>query len=335
MNQKHSIPRRQFLQILALGGAAGLAWKLGLGLNEELETASETRLLMGTVVNLTVIGGRGVSASAVTACLNHMQELEAILSRFQSGSQLSQLNRTGELQQASPHLLTLLEQAHRISELSDGAFDITVKPLVDLYQTYQAARQGLPPDDLIRDRLHLVDYRAVLTHGEHVSLGAPGMAVTLDGIAKGYIVDQGVAVLRQHGLENVLVEAGGDLMACGRRDDDRPWTVGLQPPRQTVNGVMAKFSIHDQAAATSGDYIQTFTPDYSEYHILDPRTGVSPAGLASATVIAPGAAGADALATTLMVLGVEKGLALIRRLPGHEAYLISKDLQTYQTAGLE
>ena len=104
------------------------------------------------------------------------------------------------------------------------------------------------------------------------------MGITLDGIGKGYIVDAGTAVLREHGFSNVLVEAGGDLMASGKKEAAQPWRVGVQPPRPQTDKVLARFNLNNQAAATSGDYMQPFSADLSQHHILDPRTGYSAPG---------------------------------------------------------
>jgi thiamine biosynthesis lipoprotein len=270
---------------------------------------------------------------AVQACLDRMTGLEQVLSRFIPESQVSQLNRDGRLAGADVHLLEVIEQSRQISERSEGAFDITIQPLVRLYQDCLAAGDGLPGEDAVQRACRLVDYRCLSVSGDQVSLGLPGMAVTLDAIAKGYIVDQGVAVLRDRGFPDVLVEAGGDLLAAGQKGEGVPWRIGLQPPRQGMHGFTARLNLHDQAAATSGDYFQPFSPDLSEYHILDPRRGHSSPELASATILAPTAALADGLATAVMVLGVEGGLTLVRRFSGCQAYLVTKGLRVYHTQG--
>lgn len=289
---------------------------------------------MGTVVNLTVVNDDPQAAqAAIDDCLNRMQALEEVLSRFKPDSELSQLNREGSLAQAHPALLALMGQAQEIGELSGGAFDVTVKPLVDLYQYYQVTANTLPPDAEIRRVLERVGYRQVAVDGQRVSFDQPGMAVTLDSIAKGYIVDAGVAVLRGAGFQDVLVEAGGDLLASGYKDSATPWQIGIQSPRKTQSGLLASFSVKDNAVATSGDYAQPFTTDLRQHHILDPRTGYSAPELASVTVTAPTAAMADGLATAVMVLGPQEGLAMVDRLSQTEACLMTKETQLVQTAG--
>jgi thiamine biosynthesis lipoprotein len=157
------------------------------------------------------------------------------------------------------------------------------------------------------------------------------MQITLDGIAKGAVVDGAVARLQALGFAAVLVEAGGDLRATGI---DQYWRVAVQPPRpEKTNEFVAAFELAEQAAATSGDYMNAFNPDRSLHHIVDPRLGLSPSELASTTVIAPSATDADALSTTLMVLGVKQGLALAEKLAGVEALVVAKDLQLYRSSG--
>jgi len=324
--QNGRINRRQFLQIVAVTGVAGLTLKVGLDRLNELETIQESRLLMGTVVNLTVITSNANQGRlAVSACLDRMQGLEEVLSRFKRGSQLSQLNLNGRIKNANSALLELIEQSQSLGYLSGGAFDITIKPLVDLYAAYEQQGKGLPPKEEVERLRQRVDYHQIHLVGEEVSFAMPGMAITLDGIAKGYIVDQGISTLRQFGFENVLVEAGGDLSASGEKAPDAPWRIGIQSPRKAMGQILTRLQVADQAIATSGDYMHTFTADFTEHHILDPRTGYSSPELASATVIAPTCALADGLATAMMVLGVDSGFALLESLENCQATLVKKD----------
>jgi thiamine biosynthesis lipoprotein len=204
--------------------------------------------------------------------------------------------------------------------LSQGAFDITVKPVLDAMRESRSLSQGLK---------NLVDYRLLNITDNEISFAQSGMAVTLDGIAKGSVVDGGVAKLLQLGFESVLVEAGGDMMAKGTSNGEM-WKIGITHPRSRTDYIAQVF-IRDQAVATSGDYMNYFSADFTAYHIIDPRTGQSPSELASATVIAPKAAEADALSTTMMVLGVQDGLKLIEQLPGTAALLVTKDLHIYRS----
>lgn len=315
--------------------AAGLAaWQVGIrprlaGLAE----VSVSRVLMGTVVNLTVVGEDEAAAqTAVSATLAHMSQLETILSRHQTSSQLSVLNDTGVLHQPDAALVAVLHQAQAISALSNGAFDVTVKPLVDLYQDYQA-RDELPPETAVSAILPFVNYQNLHISPAKIAFTQPGMGVTLDGIGKGYVVDEGTAVLREHGFANILVEAGGDLLAAGKKDQTTNWQIGIQSPRENGKHLLAKFGVENQAVATSGDYMQAYSADFCYHHILDPRTGYSAPDLASATVVAPSAMVADGLATAVMVMPPKEAIALLAQTAGCEGYLVTKDGKIIQTGG--
>ena len=259
---------------------------------------------MGTMVNLTVVSGDRLAAeSAAEAAFDRMAGLEAKLSRWHPDSEVSVLNRTGQLDSAGDDLLAIIELSRRISRLSDGAFDITVLPLLELYKRHKETAAGLPSAAAVQSVLELVDYRQLKVDGRRVSFDVPGMGITIDGAGKGYIVDEGVKELVRAGFSNVLLEAGGDLVATGQKRPGQPWRIGIRSPRQGSAGGPVMLDVVDRAVATSGDYMQAFTADYEHHHIIDPRTGYSSAELASCTLTAPTAAEADALATMAMVLG--------------------------------
>jgi len=323
------ISRRGFLRIVAGIGIAGLTSKLALDSIHSSETIQETRMLMGTLVNLTLIAPDRCAAiagqQAVIACLDRMSELESVFSRFKIDSQVSRLNRVGALDRPHPALLYLIELSQYVSQISNGAFDITIQPLLALYQQYQIQNLGIPPAAEIEAARRKVNYRNLEVTSTRIAFAESGMAITLDGIAKGYIVDEGVAVLRLSGFNDVLVEAGGDLIASGCSDLESSWHIGIQSPRPGHDRLIAHFDVSDLAMATSGDYMQPFTEDYSQHHILNPSTGFSSPNLASATVIAPRLAIADALATALMVMDPEAGKRLVRDL-GFRAEFINKNM---------
>lgn len=317
------------MRILAISGVAGLTLKHGLDNLAANEVVSETRMLMGTVINVKAVGPDPETASAaINACFERMSSLEGVLSRFQPESQLSRLNQTGVLKDAHPALVTVLHQSNRLSQLSGGAFDVTVKPLLDLYQS----SDGLPNEEQIQAVLSLVDYRKLDVDSRTVAFQQPGMSITLDGIAKGFIVDEGTAALQEFGFNNVVVEAGGDLMALGEKSPNSPWKIGLQAPRAEMGNLIATMNLQNQGMATSGDYIQAFTPDLANHHIIDPRSGHSSPELSSVSILAPTVTIADGLATTVMVLG-KAGLQLVEALATCEACILTKDSTVLKTSG--
>jgi thiamine biosynthesis lipoprotein len=320
-----TLSRRDFLKITALAGAAvgmGATVQRFLSNGTGMRKVSETYQLMGTIVNFVLIAESEDQAhAALQQTVDEMRRLIQMYDYRQPESPLGQLNAKGITRHAPAELIATVQQALNFGSLSHGAFDITVQPLFD------AMRSGQP---LSGEFQKLVDYRSMSINGDDISFARPGMAVTLDGIAKGSVVDGGVAMLQRLSFTNVLVEAGGDMMAKGCPNEDG-WKIGIAHPRHPSKTI-ATISIQDQAVATSGDYMNYFSSDLSAYHIIDPRTGRSPVHLASATVIAPTAAKADALSTTMMVLGVQDGLAMIEQLPGTAALLVTKDMAVYRSS---
>ncbi len=321
------VSRRDFLKITAIaGGSLAVPIVAGLVPNSPQVQLNETRSLMGTIVHLTVITpDEAAGYKALEATFSEMEKLVTIFDHRRNGSPLATLNRYGRVAASPPELITVMNKALSYGVLTNGAFDITVKPVLDRYQMVEKAD--------IERVLELVDYHQVSITGDEIAFSKPGMAVTLDGIAKGYIVDKGAALLREHGFNNVIVESGGDLLASGHAWHNDAWKVGIAHPRpDRLGGYIARFSLRDCAVATSGDYLNYFTQDFSQHHIIDPRTGVSPTELASVSVIASDATAADALSTALMVMSLEEGIALVNSLSGVQALFVSKELTIRRTA---
>jgi len=336
LNKK--LTRRDFVRISAVG--AGVLALGGLGIKELLASGgvketSETRELLGTFITIKLVDTEPErAATAIREGFAEVERLSAILSRFDPGSDLAMLNRDGFVDNASPELLGVVQKAKYISDITGGAFDVSVLPLLNLYVD-SFADGGSPPSERAIDAAKdLVGYQGIEVKDRRISLAAPGMCVTLDGIAKGFVVDQTAAMLRSQGFTRVLVAGSGDMSLRGDRDDGQPWKIGLTHPR-ALAGYYAVFQTTNQSVATSGDYENTFTPDFSWNHIIDPRVGHSPRELASATVIASDTAYADALATSSMVLGTTDAISLLERLPGVEALLIDKNMNKHTTSGFE
>jgi thiamine biosynthesis lipoprotein len=333
MTTKERLSRRDFIKITAVAGGALVGGKLLLDLFDEQRyiTLKETRVLMGTIINLAVVAHSQSDAEhAIEATFTELERQIAIFDHRSSDSPVTILNREGVLFDPTTEFLEVLEQASIVSGMTNGAFDVTVKPLIDLYQQSQP---DLPGEEEVQGALGLVDYRKLAVSTEKVHCTQPGMQITLDGIAKGFIVDAGVAQLRQLGYDNIFVEAGGDLMASGLKEGEIPWRVGVQSPREGRGVILASFSVRDQAVATSGDYMQYFSQDKSHHHILDPRTGYSAPYIASTTVLAPNCMIADAVATALMVLEPSEGIRILNQTPDVEGMLITKSMEEIKSAG--
>ncbi len=327
------IGRRRFLQIIAVAGAAGALYRFGVQ-PEEMAThvVRESRSMMGTEINLIVCGPDADGCRmAISSTFERMGDLTGRLSRHDIHSELSRLNSEGQLTAASSDLRQVLALADEISQRTDGAFDVTVLPLLDLY-----AKGSIPSPAHVAKTLDLVGYKGITSARGNIVMAVPGMGITLDGIGKGYIVDQGVAALKAAGFPNVYVEAGGDLAVTGTKPAGQPWRIGIRSPRpQDPNQMVVVKASGNLAVATSGDYMQFFSDDMRHHHIIDPRSGISPAELASATVTAPTVAMADGLATAAMVLGPEQAMQVVETMDDCEGYFVDKGLRQYRTSGFQ
>jgi len=331
--------RRQALRITAVAGlglAFGGAITAGLVRMSGLRRVRATRTQMGMRVTVTAIHPDvELARSMVEDAFTEIERLEGIFSHHRPGTALDQLNRTGVIHGAPDELLTVLVTARRFSELTGGAFDPTVAPVLALYEREFNASGGLPAAAEIDEALALVDYRAVVIHEGTVRLDKPGMALTLDGVAKGFIVDRAAAGLLAAGAERVMVEAGGDVASSGKPGGGFDgWQLAVQDPRE-ANRVLGVLTIDGEGVSTSGDYIHTFSDDRKAHHVVDPRTGRSPDGASAATIIAPTAMEADALSTGVLVLGPTEGVSLLDRLDGVEGLIIAKDGHGVRSAGLD
>ena len=326
--------RRKALQLFAVAGVVGTVFYLSFGRNKQSKVVRHSQPMMGTIINMVVCGpDEAQCREAITACITRMESLSAMLSTYVPDSAISQLNRDGILRDAPKELLDVLALSRDLSELTNGAFDPTVMPLIGHYREVKKSG-NLPGEDTIKEILKLVDYRHIVVEPSGtIRYTRPGTKATLDGIAKGYIVDQGIAVLREKGFIDTYVEAGGDLMTLGNRQDGKPWRIGIRNPRSNDLEKMDTIELSDRAIATSGDYMQYFTEDKKTHHIINPHTGFSPIDTASSSILAPTVAWADGLATATMVLGPRKSLELIETLPECEGYFIDKNLKKYQTKG--
>ena len=272
-----------------------------------------------TVVNISLEEDNADKAEDVfTLC----SDIEGIFSRTKKDSELWKLNN-GKLDSLSPEMKEVLEFSLSVSKASDGAFDITVSPLIDLWNVKE--RTSPPTDDEIEEALTQVGYKNISlspfkTNGCEIDLGA---------IAKGYAADKITEQLKNKGVENAIVDLGGNVALIGE------YTVGITDPF-TPDQLYAKIKVKDKSAVTSGAYQRYFEYNGKRYHhIIDPRTGeCADSGLASVTVISESSMQADALSTAIFVLGKE-GISLCKEFPDTDALLITNDGEIITTDGFE
>lgn len=326
------LSRRKILNIGAVASVLGAAYFFGVHPRlSQGYTLKHSRKMMGTIVNFTIIGTSRESCNEVLEkTVTHMEKLGVVLSRHNQKSPLSKLNREGILLNPDPLLVKVIHLATEMSGLTDGAFDPTVLPLLSLYKKMKSTG-NLPKQEEIDKILPLVNYRNVRVERGKIQYAVSGMGMTLDGIGKGYIVDEGVKVMNSLGFASVCIEAGGDLMVTGAKQSGAPWTIAIRNPRPEKGGKQFIIKMKNRGIATSGDYMQAFTKDRRLHHIINPATGFSPPELASCSILAPTVAQADGLATATMVMGPTKSIKLLESIQGGEGFFIGKDLSTSNT----
>lgn len=284
---------------------------------------------MGSRFEVTAVHADAKTArKAVAAAYAEIDRLEAIISSWRDTSETSRINQNAGRKpvSVSPELFGLIHRATKISALSGGIFDITFAGAGKLWD-FKAEQPQLPDPVAVRKKLNLVDYRKVHLNPKtrSVYLSEPDMRLGFGAIGKGFAANRATAVLKQHGIQSGVVNAGGDLVAFGTREDGQPWTVAVADP-QDPDAVFAWLRVDNQAVVTSGDYERFIEVDGIRYsHILDPRTGFPVRDLRSVTIICPDGELADALATTVFILGRNEGLALVNRLKNVEALLVTAE----------
>ncbi|MDP4946632.1 FAD:protein FMN transferase [Alishewanella sp. SMS8] len=269
----------------------------------------------------------------IRAVQNEFERINQLMSPYLESSELSLLNRDASQQAVtiSAEFYQLLQQAEQLAELSAGAFDISFASVGFSYDYRQHVKPSV--EDLAAQR-SLINYRHIqLLANNQVRFAKAGVKIDLGGIAKGYAVERSIALLAQAGIQHALVTAGGDTRLLGDKRG-RPWLVAIKHPRKS-DDIVAQLPLINSAISTSGDYERFFIEDGVRYHhILDPKSGTSPSGLMSVTVLGPDTTRTDALSTTLFVLGLERGMALIEQQADYEAIFISSEHQLYFSSGL-
>ncbi|MBW2975788.1 FAD:protein FMN transferase [Candidatus Woesearchaeota archaeon] len=294
----------------------------------------QTKELMGTVVTITIYHEDMQTAeNAIEDAFTEMERVEGLLSSTENTSQLYILNKYGEVGLASPELIYVLSKSLKYGDISEGAFDVTVQPILDLYTHTFTDLGRAPAEQEIKEKLGLVSYEDVFIKKRHIGFTKPGMKITLGGIAKGYIIDRAISVLEEHNISHAIVNAGGDIRVLGNKGRN-DWQIALQNPRKKSEHITV-ISLNNNAVATSGDYERFFDPDKKFHHIVDPRTGYSATELISVTIITGNAIDADALSTAVFVLGKARGMGLIESLDNVEGLIITSDKEILKSSGFE
>lgn len=276
---------------------------------------------------------------ALLAVKGEVTRLERLLSRFNKGSEISGINRLAGLGRIklSRETYALLSKAQEISKLSGGAFDITVGPLIKLWD-YKHSK-SVPEEAAILKALSMVGFLNLMLDENSLTawLLKPGQMIDLGGVGKGYASDRAMDIFRSRGITSAFTNIGGNVSTLGKKPDGSMWQVGIRHPRQE-DQLIGAVGVSGQSVVTSGDYERYFTDEKGirRHHLLDPMTGYpAETGLLSVTVVHESAMMADALSTAIFVSGMEKGLKLLEKIPPAQAVLVDESLGVHVTKGLK
>jgi len=301
------------------------------GCTDRRETVFTGRT-MGTTYSVKLVTGYLQPVSGLQSQIDkRLDEINQSMSTYREDSEISRFNRlatAGEKFRVSPDFMRVMQMAKKVFTITDGAWDGTIKPLVDLWGFGSEGKKAVfPPAAAVRQRLQAVGFDAIqIVDDRYLVKRKASVNLSLASIAKGYGVDQIAALLRDSGFKNFLVEIGGEVYAAGHRKDGLPWRIGINTPRKeaSLDQVYKVVNLTDGAMATSGDYRNFFEIDQNRYsHVIDPRSGYPVAnGVVSATVLSADCTFADGLATALIVMKPDKGIELVNQLEGVDCLIV-------------
>ena len=287
---------------------------------------------MGTFVDMTVIhSSRDEAENALGLAFAEVDRLVTLLTRYGNQSPICELNAENSLDHPAPEIREVIGRSLYFHRDTNGAFDITVKPLVDLFQEqFAAGRQ--PTETEIDATIGRIGSERLRFANNAIILPAKGMGITLDGVAPGFIADRAAQVLLDNGITDHLVDAGGEIRVNGSPAKDKAWTVAIQDPSKHKE-FPSVFKLMQGAVATSGNYEVYYDREKVFHHIVNGKTGHSPQQSTSVTVMAPTAMDADILSTAIFVMEPEVGIRYINSRPGYECFVVDHQGRTVKSDG--
>ena len=305
---------------------------------KESEPIQRTFYSLGTIINLKVFGSNAKKAIDDAVC--KINEIDDLMSVFKNFSDISNINNNsgGDFQVVNKETFSLIETAIKYSELTEGAFDPTIRPLTKLWGI-GTDFENVPNQEEINQKLKLVNYKNIILNkgNNSVKLLYKNQSLDLGGIAKGYAADVVKDILTKNNINSGIIDLGGNIYTLGNKYDGTPWKVGIQDPFIPRGNFIGVFSAKDKSIVTSGYYEKFFTKDEKKYHhIIDPLTGYpSESNIISATIISDKSISGDGLSTGVYIMGLEKAMQLIESINGVDAIFITNEKQVYTTSGIK
>ena len=291
----------------------------------------QTCFMMDTYVTLHAVGPKKTTSRAISLALDRMQELDTKFNHLNPKSPIYTFNHDGT-PITDPEVLGLVKVALEVARDSDGAFDITIEPLVATWGFYGKSPH-VPEDKDIRNALDAVGYQFLVLEDSKLEKKKESVRIDLGGIAKGYIVREAAKVLRKEGVMSGLIDAGGDVYGLGKKGSDL-WKIGIRNPRG--EDLLGYVEVEDLAVMGSGDYERFFEENGKKYHhIFNPKTGYPAEGVIGTTIIHADPVIANAWSKPIFVLGPERGMELVKKIPGMEAIVVKSSGEVLYTDGLK
>lgn len=307
---------------------------------ESTEFISRSGFLMDTVVNLKIYDNK--DDEIIDLALERLKEIEDRMSATKEGSDISLINENAGIKPVKVHddVYYVLQVAKNYATMTDGAFEPTIGPLVDLWNVNDEERErdSIPTEDEIKEKLALVNYNDLeLKDDNYVYLKKEGMKLDLGGIVKGYAADEVKRIFLENGVKSAIIDLGGNIYAIGEKDQGQPWAVGVTNPFEPSGRFTCILELTDSSIITSGDYERYFMYDGKKYHhIIDSKTGYpSESEVSGVSVISDRGIDGDSLSTALFIMGVDEGLELVNELDGVEVMFITKDKEVIVSEGLK
>lgn len=305
--------------------------------NENSRECFKNIFLMDTIIDLKYYGKN--SEKAMNESINKLREIDNNMSLSKSDSEIVKINNNAGKRsvKVSDGFLNVINKAIYYGRLSDGAFDISIRP-VDKLWGIGTKNERIPKEKEIKENLKFVNYKNIETDNfnKTVFLRNKNMAIDLGGIAKGYAADELVKILKENNIKSGLINLGGNIYAYKKDKNDKPFNIGIQDPKEENGQTFAIIKVKNKSVVTSGNYERYFIKNGKRYHhIMDPKTGApSESGIISSTIISDKSIDGDALSTATFILGVKKGMELINSLSGVEAIFVTNDNKVYTSSGL-
>ena len=285
--------------------------------------------LMGSVFNITIVDQDSAKANAnIDRTVSEITRIENLISEWQPQTQISEVNRNAGIRpvKVDPEVFELTRRAVEYSEISGGAFDISTAAMDKIWK-FDGSMTEMPTPETIKNSVRNVDYRNIVLDrvSSTIFLTRRGMKIGFGSIGKGYAADKGRELMRSSGVKAGIVDASGDIAAWGTQPNGKPWAIGIRNPfkKQKIAQILR---LKNDAVATSGSYEKFAEINGIRYsHIIDPQTGYPATGLTGVTIYGPSAEFANALSTSVMVLGKKEGRKLVKKFPQYRFLFITDD----------